>query len=618
MHRKKSKNKKNPRSPPSSTRKTKTTKEDKKLWATLEHELTCMRKSLHRKRKLFIQRPEEHPQYEAEWKSFWSHHRNHSKVKDKNDWENSSSLSWSQFWSKRIKKIDKQKIKAKKKELERQYELLRSKPLFISRSPEATQTTVIPDYLENLTESEEEMMKQIYSWEEKPENSYINSCFDSDPFEEFRDYGKASSILQLLNFKLPIDQDVLHLLRMLAALEDCLGAFVPIITCLLSSAVSAERLKTGSSPKFLRQDSCCITLWNALKTRLELSLRGGLLIGAKATAVTQAIEQITRLLAEPSNQQNAANSMTVSPLSNTAPPKSDMAESNSDLQSVGCLPSPPSTNANTLVPSSSITDVENVCQSADNCQMTTLPFQERKIDVDHLNFDPKLQITAKNLVLSFQTLNETQQCNLIDCLRRLEQEKKQQYRQSASSMSDSTPPSSPLSIGQPRLPAIQKLTGLSLDELKCCGLPLDQIDIPIDVSHRQENQLNNNHVQSQSQPLQVPLEQQTDRTSVQNCPEYSALNQPKDDNRMHLDESNPFQHWSYCIVSLDPRQTRLYFEEHSTNSRNALPTNKLISLEEFHVPRLIPLSPITSRKSSDFKSDSPQYFPPDRDVPSYR
>jgi hypothetical protein len=405
---------------------------------------------------------------------------------------------------------------------------------------------------------------------------------------------------------------------MLVALEDSLGSLGPSIMGLLTRALSSERREVGSSSKLLNEDPTCVDLLDTSKEKLKGLISAGFLDGVKGTAASRAIENVTRLLKQPSVTSHSSTS-------SDGPAGFNMASLISNLQAVGLLrPLQSTTTLPSAIGSPSLAELKDKdsTPSASNSY-------ESHFEKDQLFNGEEL----KTLILNFRTLTAQQKRDLVKYLRRLEERLPERDAVNLSQkMSSSFSPSSPLSkkhrkyqscqVTNPtapappssiRYPTIQEMTGLSCVDLKNLGIPLDELDspntiIPVDsrfcrsddgISHpavdnpyrfnnaNRESNLGNPHIQRSI------AKQPTDLDDIYLIETTSS--------RQHSFVPSQPNNESFYYRHLDPRINRLLKKNDRTS-----PSDSLDSLETSQDPVIIPISPNYQEKylpSKELSSD---------------
>jgi hypothetical protein len=618
------------------------------LWK-LDQEMDSYKEKLRSKHKIYKERPEEHPLYAEEWKAFWKKRSTELVEEGKNAITYDFKPDWFAFWFRRMKKLDKELIKKKKFELKKKYGLVDDEDVqdncatekeYESESVQNRKPVqfgwqnrwkkpVTLDPAGNL-EKVGHQTKNLPQAKDAPLPTEIPTADVSSPnalsFEELRVAQNPKLICRVVGNTSRIPEDVplpsgpnfLEVLRMLVALEDSLGSLGPSIMGLLTRALSSERREVGSSSKLLNEDPTCVDLLDTSKEKLKGLISAGFLDGVKGTAASRAIENVTRLLKQPSVTSHSSTS-------SDGPAGFNMASLISNLQAVGLLrPLQSTTTLPSAIGSPSLAELKDKdsTPSASNSY-------ESHFEKDQLFNGEEL----KTLILNFRTLTAQQKRDLVKYLRRLEERLPERDAVNLSQkMSSSFSPSSPLSkkhrkyqscqVTNPtapappssiRYPTIQEMTGLSCVDLKNLGIPLDELDspntiIPVDsrfcrsddgISHpavdnpyrlnnaNRESNLGNTHIQR-------PIEKQpTDLDDIYLIETTSS--------RQHSFVPSQPNNESFYYRQLDPRINRLL----KKNDRIS-PSDSLDSLQTSQDPVIIPISPNYQEKylpSKELSSD---------------
>ncbi|EFX78737.1 hypothetical protein DAPPUDRAFT_305135 [Daphnia pulex] len=625
-------------------------KKRSRLWK-LDQELDSYKEKLRRKHKIYKERPEEHPLYAEEWKAFWKKRSTELVEEGKSAITYDFKPDWFAFWFSRMKKLDKELIKKKKLELEKKYGLVDDEDFqdncatekeYESESVQNRKPVqfgwqnlwkkpVTLDPAGNFAKVGHQT-KNLPQAEDAPLPTEIPTADVYSPnafsFEELRVAQNPKLICRVVGNTSRIPEDVplpsgpnfLEVLRMLVALEDSLGSLGPSIMGLLTRALSSERREVGSSSKLLKEDPTCVDLLDTSKEKLKGLISAGFLDGVKGTAASRTIENVTRLLKQPSVTSHSSTS-------SDGPLGFNMASLISNLQAVGLLhPLQSTTILPSAIGSPSVSDLKDKdsTPSASNSY-------ESHFEKDQLFNGEEL----KTLILNFRTLTAPQKRDLVKYLRRLEEKLPEGDAVNLSQkMSSSFSPSSPLSkkhrkyqsckVTNPtapappssiRYPTIQEMTGLSCVDLKNLGIPLDELDspntiIPVDsrfcrgddgISHpavdnpyrfnnaNRESNLGNPHVHRSIE------KQPTDLDDIYLIETTSS--------RQHSFVPSQPNNESFYYHQLDPRRNQLLKKIDRTS-----PSDSLDSLQTSQDPVIIPISPNYQEKYLQELSSDPWQF----------
>ena len=470
--------------------------EQRRLWAKLERELSVLEDTLERKRQFYVKRPEDHPHYADEWKAFWQRRYLELKAEGKDPAGYDFKPEWILFWHGRMKELDRLEVATKKTELKRKYGLtgdsgggapsrssarpsldrddrigsIDRRDIAKNPSPPLVQPATVPDEVELISSPE------VFTVEEKIEA--------------------------------PVD--LMSVLRMLAALEDSLGSLGPNVTKLLSQALAAERSRPGSAAQIQRSSSC-IDLLDTCKEKLKGLLVMGILEGVKVGAARTVVDKIERLLQatvpEPEAELPPVERPEVTKAKHLAAVLLQQGKANiSDhelqqyLLAASTAPGsmagqqfpPPSATAPTMDTATLIANL----QAAGLLPIKTddVPPAPQPIAAVADPFDQFSPEELKMLIGNYRTLTPSQQRDLVNYLRQLEAKHPPEpvRRPPSAGPVDTKRPTSPFSLKYGRFendvnptapdplpcrfPALMKLTGLTPDDLKGSGLPLNEID----------------------------------------------------------------------------------------------------------------------------------------------
>ena len=571
-------------------------------------------------------RQEEDAVYAAEWKTFWQRRYLELKSEGKNPADHNYEPEWMVYWHTRKKELDQEKMEEKKLELKRQYGLLDH--CGSSQSKDPVQSTFYP-----------KMQTEDYSPHPSLQPIGILSSKELDN-QKLSSVSSTSTPSRVM-----LSCDLLQVLRQLTALEDCLGSIGPSITLLLSRSLSTERYEAGSSAKLLEDDPSCVDLLDTSKEKLKGLLSASILDGAKATAATVAVENVAALLLHFHHPKRL-------PISTPSLPSVDMATLMANLQAAGLLlRSQPTVLSHPVVESTfhtcsgtsyhSSTDSVISCNSQESLSSNRLePFSVEEIKI---------------LIFHFRTLTSSQQRDLIDYLRHLE-------NSNIDGMTQSVPPSttssSPLSkkyrqfesainptapdLPKIRCPTILKMTGLSFEDLELFGIPVDKVEahynhnvsfcesinptpedyfpwVPPRKISNPRSSPNSNHLphtigcQQQSwPPKHVPIVYPSDGMNcgsvcpfpVTKCNNEQDLRQSnlKSDsiNQDDVSKQNESQRWnrdelrrlSFCNEHLDPRRSRVDRQRKCASKFRNVFFDIQLRLKKAQEPIIIPTSPI--------------------------
>lgn len=655
-------------------------KNEARLLKLVEEELNAFEETLDRKERIYKERPEEHPLYPVQWRIFWKKRCLELEKQGKNSYNHDFRREWFPVWFDQMKRLKRREITAKKTELMRKYSnnptstvqptddsdqdksdegkehtsksnSKNRKPVQFGWKKVVNETKSICDLKDNLN-SEDSKIKNVSPLPQPTEVPSIVEKSQETSFEELRILHKSKEILNVgSNFphlaKDEInDPSLLQVLRMLVALEDSLGSLGPSITTLLSRTLSAERCRPGSSSQLLQDNGTWIVdLLDTSKEKLKGLVSAGILDGIKATAASQAVENVTRFLERSVPTINFSKSVDGST-------SFDVPSLINSLQVAGMLPSLQSATTIPIVSSSiehsNIGNTEEI--RSNNSQFHAGSYWSSLKDTvtgtenDQAKCGPFDQFTGeelKILIANFRTLTASQQRDLIKCLRHVEEKfvDKNSLYQSQSVSSSSSPPSSRLpkkcntyesdsdiSIiavdprpSEIQYPSILKMTGLSSVDLKNYGIPLEELKSTPQsatlnftknsggIARPSDPRLNklkiaNQHLHIGQSPTQRPLsEDGKGSTRKKSFIRHSVDIQHT--SRYGNDSSEPIvnqqvitldqrEDGSFCNALLDPRRNRKPQVEHLSSIPELLD-----SLSRPHDPIIIPTSPVLLRQS---------------------
>ncbi len=626
------------------------------------------------------------PVYTREWEAFWQRRYTELKSEGKNPVDHNYEAEWMVFWHKRRKELEKEKLEERKLESKRQYGLTGNHGPHQGSSPiekervksNGRSSCETKTMAQNETDSLD--TRRLVKNPSPPQPKRIVL-----PSEEFRQ-PKSISVLTSNSSPSTLTRqssnlDLLQVLRTLATLEDCLGSLGPSITLLLSRALSTERYDPGSSSKLLRDDSSCVDLLETSKEKLKGLLSAGIVNGAKATAAKLAVEKVAAILSlipHPNHLDDPADSLDNLPstLSNTQH-LFDMATLMANLQVVGLLLRTQSSGCSQtlLHPGSAGAGKPHKFDETSHFQTCvgtrSHTCADRAVYRSCLqkfqNSDQIEQFSAeelKILIFNFRTLTSSQQCDLIDYLRHLEEKYSKKNMVNYSEPIVSTASLSPLSkkyrqfetVINPsapdppklRCPTVLKMTGLSSDDLESYGIPLDELNVPLQnkgiyrgsptleedlrrIVSSKVPQSSINHL-LHTTSYQIPHQQefwsahfltayQSGMNNEEKQPIYSFPAARCNNGLAHnvnlrgcniktelidpdnLPNSNPneynrclnrdeLQRLSFCHNHLDPRQNRINQQKSASKFQNVFLDLKLRLNKETQEPILIPTSPI--------------------------
>lgn len=601
----------------------------------MREELEAIKLLAYTNRKQYQAHPESHPHYREEWEKYYLRRSSELRLKGKNPAIHNFKQEWLTFWNSRVKKLEKEEVKTKKIELKRKYEFAdnesRATPLDKEPTPERSAESRKPVQFGWNKNKNVNTLQDLKSNEKQEPVSLSRNGSSEQPKAKAANTPKFVPVFNPICMSpsktgLSSDPEIVQVLRTLAALETSLKReFVgpKIITTMLSRALAAERQKIGSSIKLLQDDSSCINLLDTSKEILKGLISNKLLNEAHTKSATQAVEEVARLLKN-----------------NPPPPTYNLASLVANLQATGLLqvlPELPSVHPasfkigsiySNVHSANTFSDLNKSFQDEHHMQSSSKPNSQQsniKLNADEL----------KVLIFHFRTLTVSQQYDLINFLRRLEENYSSMNRNQLPHSTNH--PSSPLSkkfrhcesdmnpsAPTRRYPAIQEITGLSEKDLENFGIPLNEIDAPhpsneedsprtipsyrIDRISEQpfrsppvdpRKQFSNSRMPIVNNSSQIPCQQQrsplsTDRQQTESIYANQQLNHLSP-TTIHNAQPNPsstspgsnIQEMSFCNELLDPRRNRRLYQETSL-SRN-IPLDQLDPLMS---PIRIPTSPV--------------------------
>ena len=286
--------------------------------------------------------------------------------------------------------------------------------------------------------------------------------------------------------KTPVDVDILSVLRILVVLEDSLGRSLgPSITQLLTRALALERKEgPGSAAKLLKDDPSCVDLLDTSKEKLKGLLLANMLVGVNADAARRAIENVTALLA--SCQQEIHPVIKATSVEKQLSTSLDASELIKNLKAAGFLLEPSQAGNTASFKNLNSSSLDNISAAEDKVSQ----------------FSPT---DLKTLIFNFKRLSASQQNDLVVYLGRLE------ARQASKNNDQPRPPTpaassllnrstSPLSMKSRKLsnsivnptapdpqpclfPEVLKITGLTVEDMKSSGLPLNDLFASISAAN---------------------------------------------------------------------------------------------------------------------------------------
>ncbi|XP_046405465.1 uncharacterized protein LOC124170646 isoform X2 [Ischnura elegans] len=264
----------------------------------------------------YQQNPEEHPRYAAEWKIFYSRRMGEAKGHaDLDPRSEEFKLEWIEFWSQKMNELLNQEFRERKDAIRKKLGLPDEPPPHeMKRRPEKRPSNSDDDWIppppRRLTDRASPSMPNTHpvaterlrvtnldpkcSWKALTGGSIETNFLQKDANTEFEELWCDAN------------NGLIHILRIVSALEEQLGSLGPRVNNHLSNALALQRGGISLIPLIYSSD--IVVLFETVKEKLLGQLQTGIVKRSMVSAVNKAVQSISNLLEKASRYKRPIKS----------------------------------------------------------------------------------------------------------------------------------------------------------------------------------------------------------------------------------------------------------------------------------------------------------------------